>query len=172
MACRAVARSAVESEGWGGRRDSNPQQQAPQAWTLPLSYDHQPVWEVKFLSVARQVWDVAVRPGRGIGDCRPLEPGRLIAIGLDHADDATQLHLAERAPPFAVFVPKGQTSVMVTLHQYQFAHRWKVVFIFPGRRRRRIYHRPKHPPADCARLAGFCQTFNDPWHRRFRRTSI
>jgi hypothetical protein len=29
-------------EGWGGRRDSNPQQQAPQAWTLPLSYDHQP----------------------------------------------------------------------------------------------------------------------------------
>lgn len=26
---------------WGGRRDSNPQQQAPQAWTLPLSYDHQ-----------------------------------------------------------------------------------------------------------------------------------
>jgi hypothetical protein len=27
---------------WGGRRDSNPQQQAPQAWTLPLSYDHQP----------------------------------------------------------------------------------------------------------------------------------
>src|ERR1700722_8219442 len=27
---------------WGGQRDSNPQQQAPQAWTLPLSYGHQP----------------------------------------------------------------------------------------------------------------------------------
>jgi hypothetical protein len=41
---------------WGGQRDSNPQQQAPQAWTLPLSYDHQPVFtlvsptaQVKFL---------------------------------------------------------------------------------------------------------------------------
>ena len=29
-------------EKWGGQRDSNPQQQAPQAWTLPLSYGHQP----------------------------------------------------------------------------------------------------------------------------------
>lgn len=27
---------------WGGQRDSNPQQQAPQAWTLPLSYGHRP----------------------------------------------------------------------------------------------------------------------------------
>ena len=31
-----------EERRWGGQRDSNPQQQAPQAWTLPLSYDHQP----------------------------------------------------------------------------------------------------------------------------------
>ena len=29
-------------EKWGGQRDSNPQQQAPQAWTLPLSYGHRP----------------------------------------------------------------------------------------------------------------------------------
>lgn len=26
---------------WGGRRDSDPQHPAPQAGTLPLSYDHQ-----------------------------------------------------------------------------------------------------------------------------------
>jgi hypothetical protein len=33
---------------WGGRRDSNPQQQAPQAWTLPLSYDHRPGHKLDF----------------------------------------------------------------------------------------------------------------------------
>ena len=33
---------------WGGRRDSNPQQQAPQAWTLPLSYDHRPALNIEF----------------------------------------------------------------------------------------------------------------------------
>ena len=37
-----------EGEGWGGQRDSNPQQQAPQAWTLPLSYSHQPSLKVVF----------------------------------------------------------------------------------------------------------------------------
>ena len=46
-ALRASARhpfafAALQGKGWGGRRDLNPQQQAPQAWTLPLSYDHQP----------------------------------------------------------------------------------------------------------------------------------
>ena len=34
--------SSWGKERWGGQRDSNPQQQAPQAWTLPLSYSHQP----------------------------------------------------------------------------------------------------------------------------------
>src|SRR5262245_60708703 len=33
----------AEKEGWGGRRDSNPQQPESQSGTLPLSYDHQPV---------------------------------------------------------------------------------------------------------------------------------
>src|SRR5471030_1622002 len=39
---RHFSSSLCSDEKWGGRRDSNPQQQAPQAWTLPLSYDHQP----------------------------------------------------------------------------------------------------------------------------------
>jgi hypothetical protein len=41
--------------GWGGRRDSNPQQPAPQAGTLPLSYDHHPGRESSFMAVLRQV---------------------------------------------------------------------------------------------------------------------
>src|ERR1043165_677846 len=39
---------------WGGRRDSNPQQQAPQAWTLPLSYDHHPSGDNRFTAEERQ----------------------------------------------------------------------------------------------------------------------
>jgi hypothetical protein len=42
------AAAGHEGKGWGGRRDSNPQQQAPQAWTLPLSYDHQPALKLEF----------------------------------------------------------------------------------------------------------------------------
>ncbi len=38
----------IAGKKWGGRRDSNPQQQAPQAWTLPLSYDHQPADKLVF----------------------------------------------------------------------------------------------------------------------------
>src|SRR6187431_1623512 len=38
------------TRGWGGRRDSNPQQPAPQAGTLPLSYDHHPSGEGSFAS--------------------------------------------------------------------------------------------------------------------------
>jgi hypothetical protein len=42
---------------WGGQRDSNPQQQAPQAWTLPLSYGHHPVEEnLTFRHCSRQGW--------------------------------------------------------------------------------------------------------------------
>ncbi len=38
----AVQVERLFGKEWGGQRDSNPQQQAPQAWTLPLSYGHQP----------------------------------------------------------------------------------------------------------------------------------
>src|SRR3954466_11879501 len=47
-AARAAARGATRNfssrstgnEKWGGRWDSNPQQQGSQPWTLPLSYGH------------------------------------------------------------------------------------------------------------------------------------
>ena len=32
--------AAITAESWGGRWDSNPQQQGSQPWTLPLSYGH------------------------------------------------------------------------------------------------------------------------------------
>jgi hypothetical protein len=48
------ASEGVKAEKWGGRRDSNPQQQAPQAWTLPLSYDHQPGAQISFSQEWRQ----------------------------------------------------------------------------------------------------------------------
>src|SRR6185437_4734454 len=35
-------------EGWGGRRDSNPQQPEPQSGALPLSYGHQPANTLDF----------------------------------------------------------------------------------------------------------------------------
>ena len=36
-----------ESESWGDRRDSNPQQPEPQSGALPLSYGHQPGLKAK-----------------------------------------------------------------------------------------------------------------------------
>ena len=64
-------------DGWGGRRDSNPQQQAPQAWTLPLSYDHHPNRILDFQQGSVKPWcgpsNLALtrnlnllRPGRGV----------------------------------------------------------------------------------------------------------
>ena len=47
--------SPKHRKNWGGQRDSNPQQQAPQAWTLPLSYSHRPA-----LSLISQ--DAQVKP--------------------------------------------------------------------------------------------------------------
>jgi len=52
-----------------------------------------------------------------------------------------QLHLAERTPPFAVFVPKCQTPEMFALHQHHLVHRRQgAVFIFTVRGRGRIRH--------------------------------
>jgi len=66
-ALRASARhpfafAALQGKGWGGRRDLNPQQQAPQAWTLPLSYDHQPADKLGLLAASVKfatMWVVA-----------------------------------------------------------------------------------------------------------------
>ena len=52
LICLKSQGGCASSEGWGGRRDSNPQQQAPQAWTLPLSYDHQPADKLGLLTAS------------------------------------------------------------------------------------------------------------------------
>jgi hypothetical protein len=45
-------------EGWGGRRDSNPQQPESQSGDLPLIYDHHPKSAAKLVSSAG-----CVKPG-------------------------------------------------------------------------------------------------------------
>jgi hypothetical protein len=68
-------------------------------------------------------------------------PGTSIGIRLNHADDVMQLHLAERAPPFAMLVPKGQTAEMFALHQHHLIRRRRdAVFRFAVRCRGRIRH--------------------------------
>jgi hypothetical protein len=57
----ALTLRCAPGEDWGGRRDSNPQQQAPQAWTLPLSYDHQPDRQARSIRRVRQVCCHVVR---------------------------------------------------------------------------------------------------------------
>ena len=64
-----------------------------------------------------------------------------MGMGFNHADDIRQFHLAERTPPFAVFVPKGQTPEMFAFHQHHFVHRRQgAVFFFTVRGRGQIRH--------------------------------
>jgi hypothetical protein len=65
-----------------------------------------------------------------------------MGIVLDYTDDVVQLHLAERTPPFAVLVPKGQTPEMFALHQHHLVHRQDTVFSFTVSGRGRIRHTP------------------------------
>ncbi len=51
----------------------------------------------------------------------------LIGSGLYHADDPGQFHLAERAPPSALPVPKGQTPECFALNQHYLTRRRRQV---------------------------------------------
>jgi hypothetical protein len=81
-------------------------------------------------------------PGRrGISRDAGRRQGTSIGMALNHADDARQLQLAERTPPFAMLVPKGQTPEMFALHQHHLVHRRQdAVFIVAARGRERIRH--------------------------------
>src|ERR1043165_6729538 len=46
---------SYKEEGWGGRRDSNPQQPESQSGDLPLIYDHHPKSAAKLVSAAECV---------------------------------------------------------------------------------------------------------------------
>ena len=96
--------------------------------------------ETRFSNAARQVWG-DWHTTEGIGWDAGRRRGTSIGIVLNHVDDVMQLHLAERTPPLAVFVPKGQTPEMFALHQHHLVHRRRgAVFFFTVRGRRRIRH--------------------------------
>src|SRR5436190_14591730 len=50
--------AGYRKKGWGGRRDSNPQQPESQSGDLPLIYDHHPKSAAKLVSVCG-----CVKPG-------------------------------------------------------------------------------------------------------------
>jgi hypothetical protein len=87
---RPAARRAAHGngkEGWGGRRDSNPQQPESQSGTLPLSYDHQPRGaKVGFPPGGVKPRGEPTRWRRFLGDATRLEDcnviGKLMATGL------------------------------------------------------------------------------------------
>lgn len=77
----------------------------------------------------------------GIGGRAGQDRETSMGVVLNHADDVLQLHLAERAPPFAMLVPNGQTPEMFALHQHHLIHRRPdAVFRFAVRCRGRIRH--------------------------------
>ena len=107
-----LSHSAWKQAGrWGGRRDSNPQQQAPQAWTLPLSYDHQShAAESRKMACAGQV-PPQVRPHMGC--IRPFRGRQAHARHARHetpTPPGNQTPRAFRHPP-ARAAPAGRASV-------------------------------------------------------------
>jgi hypothetical protein len=80
---RPPARRATHGngkEGWGGRRDSNPQQPESQSGTLPLSYDHQPRGaKVGFPPGGVKPRGEPTRWRRFLGDTTTLEDFKVIA---------------------------------------------------------------------------------------------
>lgn len=90
----------MEREGWGDRRDSNPQQPEPQSGALPLSYGHHHrarTLEMRLPSVKSGFWVIhwAVHP-----DIPPEEMG--LGWGCPHRPEKGFGTATRRSPPRSI----------------------------------------------------------------------